>query len=326
MQFFDQLVTSPYLTHNPYEAHLFFIPAFTYAFTSNTGQADFHVTRVIQHVKQYHPFWNASGGRDHMIWTPGDRSSCSLKSHDAQSLIKLTHFGYFDNDAHGKHSTFLADVNPKWGCYHPLRDVVMPPRVDLAGVTARDTYDPGRVKDPRTTLMFFAGAIRPDDKEYGGGARILLTEWMSKWKEGHGIELVEGSVPDYDERLRRSKFCLAPYGRGWGIRIVSAMVTGCVPVIIQEHVYQPYEEVLPYEEFSVRLNNADIPRLPEILNSIDEEKLQKMQRALEVYWPAFVWPQHEGGKAFEYGMVALRRRHLNYKSLYYGRHEPDLFR
>jgi hypothetical protein len=33
-----------------------------------------------------------------------------------------------------------------------------------------------------------------------------------------------------------SVFCLAPSGHGWGIRIVFAMMTGCIPVVIQARI------------------------------------------------------------------------------------------
>ncbi len=39
------------------------------------------------------------------------------------------------------------------------------------------------------------------------------------------------------------------------------MANGCVPVVIQDHVYQPYESVLPYQEFSIRLAKSDIPKV-----------------------------------------------------------------
>jgi hypothetical protein len=31
------------------------------------------------------------------------------------------------------------------------------------------------------------------------------------------------------------------------------MLSGCVPVVIQPHVFQPFEDVLDYGAFSVRL-------------------------------------------------------------------------
>ena len=41
--------------------------------------------------------------------------------------------------------------------------------------------------------------------------------------------------------------------RGWGWRLSLAMLTQCVPVIIQPNVTQPFEELLPYDDFSLRL-------------------------------------------------------------------------
>ncbi len=41
------------------------------------------------------------------------------------------------------------------------------------------------------------------------------------------------------EWMRQAKFCLAPYGHGWGIRLMKLIVAGCVPVIIQVGVVWP---------------------------------------------------------------------------------------
>ena len=317
-------------TEDPSEAHLFFLPALTYAYTSNLGHPDFHITRVINYVREEFPYWNRSSGRDHIVWTPGDRSSCLLNSPEAKSLIKLTHFGYFDRTAAGKFPMVLHVPNEEWGCYHPLRDVAMPPLLSHGGLVAKETFI-DRVKSAdnplplRKELFFFAGGFRPDDLEYSGGTRHLIADFVSKWNDTDFI-IVEGSIIDYEETLRKTKFCLAPYGHGWGIRIVSIMVTGCIPVIVQEHVFQPYEDILPYEEFSIRLNNDDIPMLPSILRSISPQQLAALQAGVAKYWPAFIWHSEYGGKAFEYAMLALRRRHVNLKSKYYGRHSADLFR
>lgn len=328
--FMEQFLQSNVRTENPYEAHMFFLPALTYAYTSNLGYPDFHISRVIDYALRQLPFWNRTEGRDHFVWTPEDRGSCLLESPETQALIKLTHFGYFDHTAGGKYKLFLPVGSEKWGCYHPLRDVVTPPLLPYGGMYAWDTYVE-RLKSRnnplpnRTELFFFAGGFRPDDPEYAGGTREVLAKWVPIWNDPE-IQVVKGSVGDYEETLRSSKFCLAPYGHGWGLRIVSAMVCGCVPIIIQEHVYQPFEDLLPYEEFSIRLNNDDIPNLPQILRSVTPEQHAALQHGLEKYWPAFVWDRDHGGKAFDYTALSLRRRYLNMKSKYYGRHQPDEFR
>ncbi len=48
----------------------------------------------------------------------------------------------------------------------------------------------------------------------------------------------DGYVDNYTAQIRASKFCLSPYGYGWGIRTSIYMAHGCVPVVLQDHVWQ----------------------------------------------------------------------------------------
>lgn len=41
---------------------------------------------------------------------------------------------------------------------------------------------------------------------------------------------------------------------------------------MQEETFQGFEELLPYELFSIRLSNAELPQLREILRSITPEQ------------------------------------------------------
>ena len=36
---------------------------------------------------------------------------------------------------------------------------------------------------------------------------------------------------------------------GWGIRLVQAMMLGCIPVVIQPGVHQYYQDFLPYRKW-----------------------------------------------------------------------------
>jgi hypothetical protein len=65
----------------------------------------------------------------------------------------------------------------------------------------------------------------------------------------------------FASQIRSAKFCLSAFGHGWGIRTNIYMAHGCVPVIIQDHVFQPYEDVLPYERFTVRLRKSQLPQV-----------------------------------------------------------------
>jgi hypothetical protein len=39
--------------------------------------------------------------------------------------------------------------------------------------------------------------------------------------------------PQYETLVGTTKYCLAPYGHGWGWRLSAYMALGCVPVILQ---------------------------------------------------------------------------------------------
>jgi hypothetical protein len=60
-------------TENPWEANLFYVPALTYAYSSNLGDVVEHLRRVMGWVRAAHPFFNRTGGRDHFVWLPNDR-------------------------------------------------------------------------------------------------------------------------------------------------------------------------------------------------------------------------------------------------------------
>ncbi len=56
------------------------------------------------------------------------------------------------------------------------------------------------------------------------------THWPAKAGE---VLVHNGYTPWHDEWMKLAKFCLAPYGHGWGIRLSIVITAGCVPVIIQ---------------------------------------------------------------------------------------------
>ena len=103
--------------------------------------------------------------------------------------------------------------------------------------------------------------------------------------------------------LTRSRFCLVPAGEGFGCRLAELMITGCVPVIIQPGVIQPFEDILPYSEFSLRYAHADIPTLHEKLAAISPARHGAMRAAGARHAAAFNW--REDGSAYEHTRYTL---------------------
>ena len=117
---------------------------------------------------------------------------------------------------------------------------------------------------------------------------------------------VSEHMPDWAERSiwRQSRFCLAPNGEGFGNRLSLAMEAGCVPVIIQPAVLQPFEELLPYDNFSLRLSLDDVPQLPTLLEAVTDEQHAALRRGVRLHAAAFGWDAASGA-AYDHLRYAL---------------------
>jgi hypothetical protein len=76
----------------------------------------------------------------------------------------------------------------------------------------------------------------------------------------------------------------------------------------QDHVFQPYDDLLPYDDFSLRLPAADVPRIREVLAAVSEKEWRRLHRGLRKWWPYFVWETQAGGQAYNATLSSLRRR------------------
>ena len=123
------------------------------------------------------------------------------------------------------------------------------------------------VNPVRRWLLYFAGAtVKPST---GYAVRRLLADAL-RGREAEGIRVVERDEDHYFQNLAASTFCLAPTGTGWGRRVGLAAQFGCVPVIVQDSVRQAFDDVPPYDAFTVRIEESDIPNIPDLLRAIPE--------------------------------------------------------
>jgi hypothetical protein len=204
-------------------------------------------------------------------------------------------------------------------CFKPERGIVLPPNIWWLKHAVSAMYGPAarRPEPPRTTLLFFAGSTKVtwrNDPRYSQGVRQYLFK-----RYGNGsvpdVVMVE-KVPDMAASMRASKFCLAPLGIGWGIRLSHAMASGCIPVIVQDFVHQPYDDILPYEVFSLRVPQSELETLEARLRAVTPAQLSALQFGVSRYHRAFVWPQtnnlddkpEDGRNAYYYFIKSLRRR------------------
>lgn len=106
----------------------------------------------------------------------------------------------------------------------------------------------------------------------------MLEHWENKDEEMKVHQYLPRGVSYYD-MLRNSKFCVCPSGYEVASpRIVEALYTGCVPVLISDHYVPPFSDVLNWKSFSVEVSVKDIPNLKTILTSISRRQYIRMQR------------------------------------------------
>ncbi|XP_004497579.1 probable glycosyltransferase At5g03795 [Cicer arietinum] len=249
-------------TRDPDKAQVFFLPfsvvmlvRFVYLRDSRDfGPIRKTVNDYINVIAGKYPYWNRSLGADHFMlachdWGP--ETSFSVPYLHKNSIRVLCN----------------ANTSEK---FNPSKDVSFP-EINLQ-TGSINGFIGGPSASKRPILAFFAGGL------HGYIRSILLDHWENKDQD----IMVQKYLPkgvSYYEMLRKSKFCLCPSGYEVASpRVVEAIYTGCVPVLISEHYVLPFSDVLNWKSFSVEVKVEDIPNLKDILMRISTTQYIRMQR------------------------------------------------
>jgi len=151
-----------------------------------------------------------------------------------------------------------------------------------------------------TQVTFYSQGMRQElFLRYGGEAGR---------REGFYIRNRSLSASALSDVTQRARFCFSPSGHGWGMRTGKNAMIGCVPLVAQPYVVQPFELQLPFEAFSLRADFEDLPRLPLLLRNVSDARLALMREALLRARRAFLWRVEAGGLAYNFTLLALCQR------------------
>lgn len=274
--FIYQMENSQFRTRDPDNAHVYFLPMSITTMVHYIYVRDSHDWQPMkQTVKDYvgviagkYAYWNRSVGADHFMvachdWGPGISGS----------VPEL-----FGNSIRG-----LCNANTSEG-FRPSKDVSIPEILLPSGTI--DGLIGGPSASHRTILAFFAGGV------HGPIRPILLEHWEDKDTDMQIHKYLPKGVSYYG-MLKQSKYCICPSGYEVASpRMVEALYTGCVPVIVKDHYVAPFSDVLNWKSFSVEVSVKDIPNLKKILMGISTRQYIRMQRRgkqvrrhFEVSWP-----------------------------------------
>jgi len=133
-------------------------------------------------------------------------------------------------------------------------------------------------------LLFFAGNIDAPPP-YSEGVRQALA---AAHANSPGFKIVRQSAT-YITDFQSAAFCAAPLGEGWGIRLIWAVAYGCIPLLFRSSVRHFWDDVLPYETFSLTVDPKDIPQLPRILGGVSAARRRALRDGLARYHRYFLW-------------------------------------
>ncbi|KAK9123480.1 hypothetical protein Sjap_013082 [Stephania japonica] len=251
MALYESILSSPYRTLNGEQADYFFVPVLDSCIITRADDAP-HLSmrdhgglrssmtlefykRAYDHIVDQYPYWNRSAGRDH----------------------------------------FWDLVIPAWKKPNPdsLRSKLWSRKyIGLNGIF--------RSLKERTTFFYFNGNLGPvyangrPESTYSMGIRQKLAkefgsipDMEGKLGRQHSDDVIVTPLRsnDYYEELARSIFCGVLPGDGWSGRMEDSIFHGCIPVVIQDGIFLPYENVLDYNSFAVRVHEDEIPNLMQIL-------------------------------------------------------------
>ncbi|PNH07497.1 putative glucuronosyltransferase, partial [Tetrabaena socialis] len=248
------------------------------------------------------PYWARRGGRDHLLLFTHDEGACWAPT-VAKDAIWLTHWGRL-GDNHTSNTAYAPDryntdfrsaLQPEGfvkfiaghPCYDPSKDLLVPafkqPRhyaaSPLQGAPARE----------RDLLFFFRGDVgkhRLPNYSRGVRQQIYALARDGDWAAKHRFLIGDGDdVPgSYTEQLSRAVFCLVAPGDGWSARMEDAVLHGCIPVIVADDVHAVFEGALDVDSFALRLPQAEVPRILEVLRSVPEKVVRAKQARLGRVW------------------------------------------
>lgn len=326
MAIYESMLASPHRTLNGEEADFFFVPVLDSCIITRADDAPHlsmqdhmglrssltldYYKKAYDHIVEQYPYWNRSSGRDHIWFFSWDEGACYAPKEIRNSMM-LVHWGNTNSKHNHSTTAYWLDnwdrISPeKRGnhpCFDPSKDLVLPAwkRPDVVSLSSKLWARP---REKRKTLFYFNGNLGPayeggrPEATYSMGIRQKLAEEFgsSPDKEGKlGKQHTDNVIvtplrsDSYFEDIASSIFCGVMPGDGWSGRMEDSILQGCIPVIIQDGIFLPYENVLNFESFAVRVGENEIPDLIKILQAFNETEIEFKLGNVKKIWQRFLY-------------------------------------
>ncbi|XP_057992520.1 probable glycosyltransferase At5g03795 isoform X1 [Hevea brasiliensis] len=273
--FFKNILEGQFLTKDPNEAHLFFIPFSCLKLRRENfiqGRSYLNISATVddfvQSLISKYPYWNRTLGADHFVVICHDIGLVATEQ--VPLLVK---------------NSIRVVCSPIYGSeYIPHKDVSFP-QIFMPLPTLYEKH--GDHIHNRNILGFWAGRRNSNIRD------TLVRLWQNDNElniQHNFINRAHKGHFKYQEKFYRSKFCMCPRGSSInGGRISLAIHYGCVPVILSDYLDLPFSDILNWQKFSVIVKEKDVNNLKKILQDIPDEEYRTLQKNTIKVQKHFQW-------------------------------------
>lgn len=312
-------------TYDPSKASLFYVPTFflqRYTWNANIKRP---ILKILKYIQETFPYWHKNQGRDHVWFISGERSTCNIPD-DIRNSIIVGLWGDLDCVSADK-DIVVPSLSPIQHDMNRYKSKFLPflQHSDTTGL------------ERNGSLLFFAGGIfsfgasQDNVRKTGKDSAAKIRKWTQRvqmyecananvscrhvysmgvrqalWKynlhKEPDVRIVSAGVPDYQQAIQQSQYCLHTEGNSWGTRIIDYMAFECIPLIVNDRMLFSFQDVLPYSDFSLHVSKRQIPNVPNILRSIINAT--QLRSNIRTYKRAFIWWSDEG-LAYEFTIASL---------------------
>ena len=278
-EFWRRLAGSGHATSFAEEADFFFVPVAPMGVVSHGV-----IPLAMRWASENFPYFNRSGGRDHLIVTPWDFGGSWVAKYPGLEKVRfLSHWGLNDQQA-----TYV-NVCPFCGpSYIPGKDFVIPDFLE----TRYALLPRPPITAARPTLVFFSG--QPTSK-----VRERLLAGAAKYAGREDVRIMKGGAHNLGAEMETSRFCASPPGAGFGSRATLALSRGCIPVLIGDSISAVYDGLLDETKFAVLLKEEQMENMVAVLEAVGKEREAELRRGVYEVADKFVWDENREGDAFE---------------------------
>jgi len=267
----DFFATSAHRTEDAKAADFFFVPGYAICvLEGNIFNLD-EVDELYKDLVRALPYFNASGGRDH-VFSFGSGMAHSIfqswRDFIPKSIVLTPETELFNDFA-------WVSTPP----FETWKDIAIPGALDLTEVQSLLSKEKPLKERQHLAAFFGRVDLARGAHPWVGGVDARRRVLELKEFDLTGSELLFGDNQTHDvmhSAYGSARFCLIPRGKSaWSLRLFEALFAGCVPVVLSDKWELPFEDFLDVTRFVIKWPTERIDgRFVEYLRSLPDEVVQ----------------------------------------------------